>query len=66
MAYLGLSCERDVMINELSPGHQHDGDGMIVPALVLEDDSVSEERMTIINSVLYFHFLLHMYIFIIS
>jgi hypothetical protein len=43
------------MINELAPGHQHDGDGVVVPALVLKDDSVPEKRMTIINSALYFH-----------
>jgi hypothetical protein len=55
LAHLCLSCERDVMVNELAPGHQHDGDGMVVPALVLKDDSVPEKRMTIINSVFYFH-----------
>jgi len=53
LGHLCLSCERDVMVDELAPGHQHDGDGMVVPALVLKDDSVLEERMTIINSVLY-------------
>ncbi len=51
MGHLCLSCERDVMVDELAPGHQHDGDGMVVPALVLKDDSVPEERMTIVNSV---------------
>ncbi len=60
LGHLGLSSERDVVVNELAPGHQHDGDGVVVPALVLKDHSVPEERMTIINSAL---FPLHTYIF---
>ena len=32
---LGLSCEGDVVVDELAPGDEHDGDGVVVEALVL-------------------------------
>ena len=33
--HLCLGSESDVVVDELAPGHQHDGDGVVVPALVL-------------------------------
>jgi hypothetical protein len=33
--YLRLPCERDVMVDELAPGHQQDGHGMVVKSIVL-------------------------------
>ena len=32
---LGLGGEGDVVVDELAPGDQHDGDGVVVEALVL-------------------------------
>ena len=42
-ADLGLAGEGDVVVDELTPGYQQDGDSMVVPALILQGNSVHRE-----------------------
>ena len=39
-----LACQGDVVVDELSPSHQHDGHRMIMEALILRREAITVKR----------------------